>query len=119
MLKPLVVMAVAAAATFSTEAGASSDKPNVIFMLVDDLGHNDMEWNDQFNQISSPKINALRQTGITLDQYVFMCGCGFGSQFTMLCLAIVAAGTVSQVTASSPLNEPLTGVLCKCTSLRF
>jgi arylsulfatase A-like enzyme len=28
-----------------------------------------MDWHDQFSQISSPNINALRQTGITLDQY--------------------------------------------------
>ena len=72
MLKPLVLATVAAAAAVSTVTAATGpEKPNVIFMLVDDLGHNDMEWNDQFNQISSPKINALRQTGITLDQYVF------------------------------------------------
>ena len=44
--------------------------PHIVFMLVDDLGWNDMQWHDQFGQISSSKIAALRQDeGMSLDQY--------------------------------------------------
>ena len=44
-------------------------RPNIIMMVVDDLGWNDVSWRDQFGQIDTPKLDALRRTGITLDQY--------------------------------------------------
>ncbi len=43
--------------------------PHIMFMVVDDLGWNDMGWQDQFNQIQSPKLWALRNESIRLDQY--------------------------------------------------
>ena len=44
-------------------------KPHIIFMLVDDLGYNDMEWADQFGQIKSPKLVELRKESIALERY--------------------------------------------------
>ena len=48
---------------------SSLKPPHIIFMLVDDLGWNDMGFHDEFGQIQSPKIDALRNESIKLDQY--------------------------------------------------
>ena len=33
------------------------------------LGHNDVGWNDKFNQLLTPKLDALRAEAVTLSQY--------------------------------------------------
>lgn len=57
----------------NNHAGGAKNKkkkpPHIVFMLVDDLGWNDMGFHDQFGQIRSPKIDALRNQSIKLDQY--------------------------------------------------
>ena len=62
--KLALLLVVATAAT-----AAAAKPPHLIFMLVDDLGWNDMGWNDRFGQIQSPKIDALRKSGIALQDY--------------------------------------------------
>jgi len=48
-------------------AWATMDKPNIIFIAVDDLGWNDVGWVNP--DIISPNLNKLAKAGIVLDQY--------------------------------------------------
>ena len=66
-----VLCCVFAATSFPRAASALPlhKKPHIIFMLIDDLGWNDVEWQDEFGQIKSPKLSALRQDSIALDRY--------------------------------------------------
>ncbi len=42
--------------------------PNIIFMLVDDLGWNDVGWHNS-TDILTPHIDELAHTGLILDNY--------------------------------------------------
>ena len=49
------------------EYGASADKPNIIFFLIDDLGWNDTGY--QGADYSTPTLDKLATEGIRLKQY--------------------------------------------------
>jgi len=66
-----VVLAMLAAAASS--APAPAPKPNIVFLLVDDLGHNDVGYNNRTasgapsgRKIQSPNIDRLADAGIKL-----------------------------------------------------
>ena len=48
----------------------AAQPPNVIMMVVDDLGWNDVGWRDSFKQIKTPKLDAMvREEGALLTNY--------------------------------------------------
>jgi len=48
-------------------AGASAEKPNIVFLLADDLGFKDMSYRG--DKIKTPNIDKLATEGIQLDQF--------------------------------------------------
>jgi len=62
-----------ALATFCVCAGFASQKPNIVFILADDYGWNDVGWNQIENVttnhvIATPNIDALATDGVILDR---------------------------------------------------
>ena len=45
------------------------NKPNIVFILVDDLGFGDVGWNNKKMKDVTPKISRLASKGITLSDY--------------------------------------------------
>ncbi len=48
-------------------------RPNIIFILADDLGYNDVGYHD--TNVLTPNIDSLSSHGITLDNYYTLCIC--------------------------------------------
>ena len=50
-----------------------SSKPNVVFILVDDVGYNDLGYNNRTQhspgRILTPHLDRLADTGVKLDNY--------------------------------------------------
>lgn len=54
-------------AVFISIASHAQQKPNVIFILADDMGYSDMSW--QGSPIQTPNLDKLREGGMFLDRY--------------------------------------------------
>jgi arylsulfatase B len=52
----------------------SSKYPNIIFILADDMGWNDLSFNGS-PQIPTPNIDALKDDGVLFDQYYVQASC--------------------------------------------
>ena len=61
LLLPALLLAAVAVVT------QSARKPNIIFLLADDLGWNDVSWHNP--NIHSPVLAQLAREGVTLEQY--------------------------------------------------
>ena len=48
-------------------ASHAQQKPNIIFILADDMGYSDMSW--QGSPIQTPNLDKLRRGGMFLDRY--------------------------------------------------
>jgi arylsulfatase A-like enzyme len=57
----------------SFQAPGSPDKPNIVIIIADDLGWNDVGYHGSF--IKTPNIDKLAQTGIRLYQHYAMATC--------------------------------------------
>ena len=58
------ILLLAAAAVAGDAAGT---KPNILFVLADDMGYSDMSW--QGSPIQTPNLDKLREGGMFLDRY--------------------------------------------------
>ena len=52
---------------------AQSSKPNIIFILMDDLGWDDMSW--KTDQIKTPTMQKYKDEGQVLEYYYAQCVC--------------------------------------------
>ncbi len=66
MLKLLVSVLIFASCSSSSIRGRS--RPNIIFMMIDDLGWNDVGFHDN-NAINTPVLDNLVKEGVKLDNY--------------------------------------------------
>ena len=64
-----------AAATSAASSSLSSSSPHIVFVLVDDLGHNDVGYNSEDLPALTPTIDALAAGGVTLTAYYSMHMC--------------------------------------------
>jgi arylsulfatase A-like enzyme len=66
-MKPLVIVAVAAfmTSTFAAARAAEIDKPNIVYILADDLGYGDVHvLNPERGKIATPNIDRLAKEGM-------------------------------------------------------
>ncbi|XP_076040503.1 arylsulfatase I-like [Oratosquilla oratoria] len=63
----LCIIGVVVVVVSAASATAGKEQPNVIFILVDDLGWNDVSWHNP--DVISPNLHSLLDKGIDLDQY--------------------------------------------------
>ncbi|WP_434035592.1 sulfatase [Formosa sp. 4Alg 33] len=49
---------------FSQDSTSNEIKPNIVFIIVDDLGYSDVEYMNQKEGIKTPNINKLTKTGM-------------------------------------------------------
>ena len=65
------IAAALVALSMSTEAGRPT-RPNIMFMLVDDMGYNDVEYHNAGlgpGWTKTPNINRLASQGVRLDHH--------------------------------------------------
>lgn len=85
--------------TVPLEASANAKQPHLIFILVDDLGWNDIGLHDE--RVQTPTIDALAQDGVVLDRhYVYRC-------VTLLCCVICIAFFLRSLQHSLTFLAPL------------
>ena len=58
---------VAAALGLSALAAPAADRPNVVFMMADDLGWNDVSYHG--SEIRTPNVDSIAKRGVELDRY--------------------------------------------------
>ena len=49
--------------------GEANKPPNVVFILADDLGYNEMNWMNSTRGIHTPNLDALAHDGVILKNY--------------------------------------------------
>ena len=54
---------------FSSEGNVFNQKPNIIIVVLDDIGWNDLQYNSPLSKIPTPIINALVDQGISFTQH--------------------------------------------------
>ena len=80
-MRSALQLAAAAAASHAAaaEPAAPTGKPNVVMIVIDDLGFDDMgfrmELNGQSPQIDTKNVDKLAREGVVLDAYYVQCVC--------------------------------------------
>jgi arylsulfatase A-like enzyme len=69
-LVALAVVSAAAAFTSESIAGAQPPRPNMVYFLVDDLGHTDVAFTGS-KDIRTPNIDRLAKEGAVLDSFTY------------------------------------------------
>lgn len=86
--------------------GASSEKPNVILILADDLGFNDMPWNNP--AIIAPNLHSLAKNGTILSNFYVQPVCTPSRSALMTSRYPIRLGLqTSVITAPQPSCLPL------------
>ena len=71
MSKLFLLSAWLAAAAVSAKQVTSSKPPNILHILVDDMGWNEVEYHQPsgVDEVKTPNINQLRSNGLELDRF--------------------------------------------------
>eukprot|EP00937_MAST-01D_sp_MAST-1D-sp2_P004705 g4705.t1 len=77
--------------------GAESAKPNIMFILADDLGYNELNFNNQTRGILTPNLDALAFDGVRLTNYYVQPICSPTRSALMTGRYTVRLGTQSNV----------------------
>ena len=59
----------------TSNVGAQSSKPNIVFIMADDLGFNDVSYHG-YGEIPTPHIDDLALNGVRLENYYVGPTCG-------------------------------------------
>ena len=89
-----MALLLAAALLASAARAAESQPPHIIFFMIDDLGFNDLGFQDSkrsnlsaysntTNSIISPRIDELAHTGVVLDDYAVYKYCSVRPRFCL------------------------------------
>ena len=47
----------------------AQSKPHIVFLLLDDLGYNDVGWHNHFNDVLTPALDSLARNGTILEHF--------------------------------------------------
>ena len=59
----------------TSDVRAQSSKPNIVFIMADDLGFNDVSYHG-YGEIPTPNIDNLAMNGVRLENYYVAPSCG-------------------------------------------
>ena len=95
-------------------ASFSAEKPNVVFILADDLGYNEMNWMNATRGIQTPHLDALAHSGVTMKNYYVGAICSPTRSMLMTGRYTTRLGTQSSVIFwdtpwGVPINETFVG----------
>jgi hypothetical protein len=99
LLLLLAPVAASTAAAASSTSAAGPPPLNLLFLLIDDLGSNDMGWSQQLNGFSTagakgqpgvktPTIDAMARSGIILNEYYVDTVCSPTRATCVRCLSL-------------------------------
>ena len=78
--------------------GAKAQRPNIVFILFDDLGYGDIGAGAAGgNLINTPNIDKLAANGVTLSDFhrhgpaTLLAGCRHGQEYPMCCFPVAAS----------------------------
>eukprot|EP01083_Nonionella_stella_P263667 895418_1 len=80
--------------------------PNVLFILSDDLGYDDVGWGIS-QQVLTPNLNSLRAEGQNLEWYYAQCVCSPTRSAIMTGLYPLHTGINDFISAGAPSGVPL------------
>lgn len=76
---------------------APAARPDVVFVLADDLGYNELNFQNSTRGISTPHLDALASSGVTLKNYYVAPICSPTRSALMTGRYMVRLGTQSNV----------------------
>ena len=113
-LRTLILAAAVLGAAAAAPRGATTP-PNVLFIVLDDLGFNDVGFRS--HEIRTPNVDALAQSGLVLDQYYVQDVCSPSRSTFMTGRYAMHHGVVDWIPPASsyglPLNETTMAQLFK------
>ena len=69
MLSPISAFVLASAIILTAQSSAAPTKPNIVFILADDLGYADIGYHGGAGQIKTPALDKLAYDGVRLENY--------------------------------------------------
>ena len=102
----------AALALLATFAGAADPKPNVLFILADDLGYADVGFNGA-KEIKTPNLDKLAAAGTILTSFYVQPVCSPTRSSLMTGRYVAHTGVYQVVRPNAPWGLPLVTVKVK------
>ena len=81
----------------TARTAAARSPPNIVFILADDLGYNELNFNNRTRGILTPNLDALADAGVVLDNYYVQPICSPTRSALMTGRYTVRLGTQSNV----------------------
>ncbi len=101
-----ILLAALAAVLLALPAGAETPRPNVVYILVDDLGHTDVGFTGG-KDIRTPNIDKLAKEGAILDSFYVQPVCSPTRASLMTGRYVTHTGVYSIVRPGAPWGLPL------------
>ena len=98
-----ILTVVAACSVSITTLGA--DRPNVLILMADDLGWNDVGYHG--SEIATPNIDQIAQAGIELDRFYTQPSCSPTRAALMTGKSPASLGVIRPISKNSNVSLPL------------
>ncbi len=92
-------------AAFTNDVQPKADKPNIVIILVDDMGWNDVGYHG--SEIQTPRIDSLAAEGVVLDRFYAQPTCSPTRAALMTGKSAMSQGVLSPLSKINPTGLPL------------